>query len=90
VNNASNFSTFAFTTSSSTSPYYGTWTRYGQEWSSPAASDGTYLVFQATSGNLVVVPEPSTMVFAGFGVAMSGWTMWKKRRLAKLLAAKAG
>jgi len=90
VNNASNFSTFAFTTSSSTSPYYGTWTRYGQEWSSPAASDGTYLVFQAATGNLVVVPEPSTMVFAGLGVAMSGWTMWKKRRLAKLLAAKAG
>jgi hypothetical protein len=29
-------------------------------------------VFQAQSGNLVVVPEPSTIVFAGLGVAMSG------------------
>ena len=90
LNDASNFSAFAMTPASSGSPYYGTFTKYGQEWTSPQASDGTYLVFQAASGNLVVVPEPSTMVFAGLGVAMSGWTMWKKRRLGKLLAAKAG
>jgi len=90
LNDASNFSLFAMTPASSGSPYYGTFTKYGQEWTSPKASDGTYLVFQAASGNLVVVPEPSTMVFAGLGMAMSGWTMWKKRRLGKLLAAKAG
>jgi hypothetical protein len=89
-NDASNFSAFAMTPGSTASPYYGTFTKFGQEWTSPTASDGTYLVFQAASGNLVVVPEPSTMVFAGLGVAMSGWTMWKKRRLGKLLAAKAG
>jgi len=89
LNDASNFSAFALANSPS-SPYNGTFTKYGQEWISPQASDGTYLVFQAASGNLVVVPEPSTMVFAGLGVAMSGWTMWKKRRLGKLLAAKAG
>jgi PEP-CTERM motif len=90
LNDASNFSAFAMTPASSGSPYYGAFTRYGQDWQSLTASDGTYLVFQAASGNLVVVPEPSTMVFAGLGVAMSGWTMWKKRRLGKLLAAKAG
>jgi hypothetical protein len=90
LNDASNFSAFAMTPASSGSPYYGTFTKYGQEWISPTATDGTYLVFQAASGSLVVVPEPSTMVFAGLGVAMSGWTMWKKRRLGKLLAAKAG
>jgi hypothetical protein len=90
LNDASNFSSFAMTPASSGSPYYGTFTKYGQEWIGPKASDGTFLVFQAASGNLVVVPEPSTMVFAGLGVAMSGWTMWKKRRLGKLLAAKAG
>ena len=90
ANNASNFSVFAMSNESADSPYYGTFTKFGQEWYSPKASDGTYLVFQATSGNLVVVPEPSTIVFAGLGVAMSGWTMWKKRRLSKLLAAKAG
>jgi hypothetical protein len=62
----------------------------GTEWTTAASPNGAgqWLVFQSTTGNLVVVPEPSTIVFAGLGVAMSGWTMWKKRRLSKLLAAK--
>ena len=47
-----------------------------------------WLVFQQGTGNLVVVPEPSTIVFAGVGVAMAGWSAWKKRRLAKVLAKK--
>ena len=89
ANDASNFSQFALINAGS-SPYDGTFTKFGQEWIGTTAADGTYLVFQAQTGNLVVVPEPSTMVFAGLGVAMSGWTMWKKRRLSKLLAAKAG
>ena len=71
-----------------------TFTQFGTEWSTqPFVGQGgqqQWLVFQSQSGNLVVVPEPSTIVFAGLGVAMSGWTMWKKRRLSKLLAAKAG
>ena len=69
-----------------------TFTQFGTEWSTqPFVGQGgqqQWLVFQSQSGNLVVVPEPSTIVFAGLGVAMSGWTMWKKRRLSKLLAAK--
>jgi len=87
-NDASNFSALVLADGGSGSPYAGTFTRFGQEWASPMATDGTYLVFQAATGNLVVVPEPSTIVFAGLGVAMSGWTMWKKRRLSKILAAK--
>jgi hypothetical protein len=90
VNNASNFAQLVLADGGSGSPYAGTFTQFGQEWKSPVAGDGTYLVFQAATGNLVVVPEPSTIVFAGLGVAMSGWTMWKKRRLSKLLAAKVG
>ena len=87
---ASNFSAALLDNVSAGSPYAGlSFSRYGTEWLTPKGTDGTYLVFQAQSGNLVVVPEPSTMVFAGLGVAMSGWTMWKKRRLSKLLAAKA-
>jgi hypothetical protein len=70
-----------------------TFTQNGSEWSTQpfvgAGGESQWLVFQAQSGNLVVVPEPSTIVFAGLGVAMSGWTMWKKRRLSKILAAKA-
>ena len=76
-------------------PYTGlTFNQVGSEWKTdPFVGQGgqsQWLVFQSQSGNLVVVPEPSTIVFAGLGVAMSGWTMWKKRRLSKLLAAKAG
>ena len=89
TNNASNFAQLVLADNGSGSPYSGSFTQFGQEWIGPSANDGTYLVFQATTGNLVVVPEPSTIVFAGLGVAMSGWTMWKKRRLSKLLAAKA-
>ena len=88
---ASNFSALTLANVDVNSPYAGlSFTQYGTEFFTPKGTDGTWLVFQAQSGNLVVVPEPSTIVFAGLGVAMSGWTMWKKRRLSKLLAAKAG
>ena len=90
-NAASNFSTAVLRNVDAGSPYANlSFSQFGTEWFTPAGTDGTYLVFQAQTGNLVVVPEPSTIVFAGLGVAMSGWTMWKKRRLSKLLAAKAG
>jgi hypothetical protein len=26
------------------------------------------------------VPEPSTIVFAGIGIAMFGWSSWTRRR----------
>ncbi len=86
-----NFSTVSL--AGNVAPYSGlTFSQFGTEWSTqPFVGQGgqsQWLVFQAQSGNLVVVPEPSTIVFAGLGVAMSGWTMWKKRRLSKLLAAK--
>ena len=80
-NDASNFSSFALTADSSTSPYYGTFTNSGQEWSSPSASDGSYLVFQAATGNLVVVPEPSTCVMALAGLACGGYSMFRRRRV---------
>ena len=35
--------------------YAGAFTQFGQGWRSPTATDGTYLEFQAASGNLVVV-----------------------------------
>jgi len=56
------------------------------QWSSTAFSGNNYFVFNETTGNLVVVPEPSTVVFAGVGVAVAGWTAWRKRRLAKAVA----
>jgi len=33
-----------------------------------------------------VVPEPSTIAFAGIVIGMAGWSAWEKRRLAKVLA----
>lgn len=77
--------------SANVGPYAGLgFTQFGTEWSTAPfvgqSGQSQWLVFQAQSGNLVVVPEPSTIVFAGLGVAMSGWTMWKRRRLSKLLA----
>ena len=32
------------------------------------------------NGQLTVVPEPSTIVFAGIGLAMFGWSTWTRRR----------
>ena len=57
----------------------------GSAWQSNDIGGGSFLVFK-NNGDLVVVPEPSTIVFAGVGVAMAGWSAWKKRRLAKVLA----
>jgi len=62
------------------------WTKIGDNWSSGDIGSGKFFQYQNATGELVVVPEPSTLVFAGVGVAMAGWSAWKKRRLAKVLA----
>jgi len=49
-------------------------------WISTTAPDGRYMVFSQTTGDLVVVPEPSTVVFAGIGGALAGWHLMKQRR----------
>jgi hypothetical protein len=49
-------------------------------WVSSVNSVGQHLVFSQLTGDLVVVPEPSTLVFAGIGAAVSGWTGWRRRR----------
>ncbi len=79
LNNASNFSSLVLADSASGSPYAGTFTQLGQEWISPSATDGTYLVFQAASGNLAVVPEPSTYAMALAGLACGGYLMRCRR-----------
>ena len=38
------------------------------------------LIFSQSTGTLSVVPEPSTIVFAGIGMAMFGWSTWTRRR----------
>jgi len=44
-----------------------------------AGSTDTKLVFNEATGQLVVVPEPPTMVFAGIGAAMTGWSFLRRR-----------
>lgn len=45
-----------------------------------AGSTDTKLVFNEATGQLVVVPEPSTIVFACIGAAMSGWSLVRRHR----------
>jgi len=58
----------------------------GGVWQTGVATNGQYLIFDENTGYLVVVPEPSTIAFAGIGIGMAGWSAWKKRRLARVLA----
>lgn len=42
--------------------------------------DGQYLLFEESTGMLMVVPEPSAVVIAGVGVALAGWRMARRRK----------
>jgi hypothetical protein len=53
-------------------------------WVSGTTATGQYLTFDQQAGEMVVVPEPSTVVFAGIGAAMAGWHMLKERRRRRL------
>jgi fibronectin-binding autotransporter adhesin len=51
------------------------------ETGSTAAPFGEYLRFEESTGNIIVVPEPSTYAMALAGLACGGWQMWRRRRL---------
>ena len=34
---------------------------------------------------LVIVPEPDTIIFAGIGIGMAAWSIWKRRRIAQIM-----
>jgi len=51
---------------------------------SGAAATNTLIV----TANVVVVPEPDTIIFAGIGIAMAGWSIWKRRRIAQIMQVK--
>jgi autotransporter-associated beta strand protein len=66
------FAGLTFTQDGSTGDWYTGWIAAG--------SDGQQLKFSQSTGTLTVVPEPSTIVFAGIGMAMFGWSTWTRRR----------
>jgi len=83
------------TLSATGSPYVGlTFSNYGAtnqdvrdefgltagDWITDANSSMQRLKFSQSTGTLTVVPEPSTIVFAGIGMAMFGWSTWTRRR----------
>jgi hypothetical protein len=90
---AENFSSLVATGTSTTyptqyGPLVGAWTLDGGNWKSPnianGASPAQYFEFQPSIGALVVVPEPTQMVFvAGVAAAFGAWRMRKLRRNAR-------
>jgi hypothetical protein len=52
-------------------------------WQSTYLGNGRQFEFFTSgprAGILYAVPEPSTIVFAGIGIAMFGWSSWTRRR----------
>ena len=58
-----------------------TWSQAGSVWKSSNTTGNQSLEFSSATGQLVIVPEPNTMVFAGIGIAMAGWSLWKRGRI---------
>jgi hypothetical protein len=54
-----------------------------ERWESAYLGAGREFAFFTSGPNagvLYAVPEPSTMVFAGIGMVMFGWSTWTRRR----------
>jgi fibronectin-binding autotransporter adhesin len=72
-----------FSNVSSTGFYAGTWTNN---------NDGTYklqqgpqtLTFSQATGDIIVVPEPGAVALASIGMALTGWSLSRRRRMAKI------
>jgi outer membrane protein assembly factor BamB len=61
----------------------GPWTLEDGVWVSPIINNDAgnqYFAFDQSTGELVVVPEPSTIVFAALGATISGIHCINKRR----------
>jgi hypothetical protein len=66
-----------------TGEYAGlTFTGDGGVWTSTATARGQRLVFSTGTGDLVVVPEPSTYAMAFAGLAYGGYMIFRRRKQA--------
>ena len=57
-------------------------------WTSTWTANHQRLVFSTTTGDLVVVPEPSACAMALAGLAYGGWQMFRRRRLRQAAPAR--
>lgn len=65
------------------SPYAGlTFTQTGTSrvWNTAFTSGGQYLSFNGDTGQLMVVPEPTTFALMGAALACTGWKLSRRRR----------
>ena len=63
--------TFGGTLFNFTGPSSGVWTA--------SLGSGTTATFTQSSGELVIVPEPGTIVLAGLGIGLGGFAAWRRR-----------
>jgi hypothetical protein len=64
-----------------TGEYAGlTFTNASGVWTSTTTANNQYLEFTQSTGNLVVVPEPSTIAMTLAGLACGGWQVARRRR----------
>jgi hypothetical protein len=59
-----------------TGPSTGVWTAN--------LGSGTTATFTQSTGELVIVPEPTTIALAGLGAGMAGFALWRRRRIAAI------
>lgn len=57
-----------------------TFTNTSGVWKSTTTANGQYLEFTQSTGNLVVVPEPSTIAMTLAGLACGGWQVLRRGR----------
>ena len=56
------------------------WNQTGSVWKSSNTTGGQSLEFNAASGQLVIVPEPNTLLAAVIGLGLAGWAARRQRR----------
>ena len=77
---SSNTGDFSAVGLNATGEYAGlTFTGDGGVWTSTETANGQRLIFSTGTGDLVVVPEPSTYAMAVAGLSYWGWQMWRRR-----------
>jgi autotransporter-associated beta strand protein len=63
--------------------------KYGVSLATARNNDATFQLSKVNGDvvlTYVIVPEPDTIIFAGIGIALAGWTVWKRRRIAQITA----